>query len=79
MQASTITTKGQVTIPKNIRDLLKLDKGDRVEFVVNQDGIVTIEPIKNDVLKLKGMIAKPKQPVSLEDMKNAISEEGAKM
>lgn len=79
MHASTLTTKGQVTIPKRVREILKLDTGDRVEFIMNDDGTVIIEPIKNDVLRLKGMIAEPKKSVSLEDMKKAITEKGAEI
>ncbi len=41
--STTLTTKGQVTIPKHIRDALNLKPGCRVDFAVNQDGEVVIQ------------------------------------
>ena len=78
MLSSTITTKGQITIPKNIRTLLKIDKGDKVEFLVDNKGAVTIWPITTDVTSLKGLVSKPRKYVSLSDMKNAINEQGGR-
>ena len=72
MLAAKITSKGQVTIPKNIRQHLKIDQGDKIEFFVGENGVVIISPIKSDVRELKGIIAKPDQAVSIEDMKEAI-------
>lgn len=43
--ATTLTSKGQVTIPKQIRDALNLVPGCSVDFVVNQDGDVVIHKI----------------------------------
>ena len=77
MATSTITTKGQVTIPKQIRNLLNIDKGDRVEFLVDDNGTVTIWPVTTDVTELKGLVSKPEKYVSLKDMKNAIRDQGA--
>ena len=76
MTISTVTTKGQVTIPKHIRNLLNIDKGDRVEFLVDNYGAVTIWPITTDVTELKGLVSKPDKYVSLKDMKNAIQNQG---
>ena len=72
MLAAKITSKGQITIPKDIRQHLKIDQGDKIEFFVGENGVVIISPIKSDVRKLKGIIAKPEKPVSIEDMKEAI-------
>ncbi len=72
MLAAKITSKGQITIPKDIRQHLKIDQGDKIEFFVGENGVVIISPIKSDVRKLKGIIAKPEKPVSIDDMKNAI-------
>ena len=44
MPSSLITAKGQTTIPKAIRDRLRVAPGDRVDFVVQPDGTVTVEP-----------------------------------
>lgn len=40
---SSLTSKGQVTIPKKVRDALDLAPGSLVEFVVNQDGEVILQ------------------------------------
>ena len=45
MAIATLTTKGQVTIPKEIRDSLHLHTGDRIEIVVNDKGEAIIRPI----------------------------------
>ena len=78
MATSTITTKGQITIPKSIRTLLNIDQGDRVEFLVDSNGAVTIWPITTDVTALKGLVAKPEKYISLNDMKNAIQDQGGR-
>jgi AbrB family looped-hinge helix DNA binding protein len=72
MLAAKLTSKGQITIPKDIRQHLKIDQGDKVEFFVGENGVVIISPIKSDVRELKGIIPKPQKPVSLEDMEKAI-------
>lgn len=76
MPIATLTSKGQITLPKKIREQLKLQPGDRVEFLVGTDGQVTVWPVTSDVTILKGLIPKPKQPVTLEAMRGAIKQGG---
>lgn len=71
-----ITTKGQITVPKLIREHLNLAKGDRIEFLIGPNGKVTLIAATADVRKLKGLVHKPKKPVSIADMKRAIEAEG---
>jgi len=71
-----VTTKGQITVPKPIREHLKLAKGDRIEFLIGVNGNVTIMAATADVQKLKGMVAKPAKPVTVADMNQAIEAEG---
>ncbi len=78
MTTATLSSKGQITIPKKIRDLYHLEAGDKIEFLEDDRGLVTIWPVTENVTKLKGMIAKPKKPVSIEEMNRAILEEGGK-
>ncbi len=78
MLSSTITTKGQITIPKDIRNFLNIDKGDRIEFLVGANGSVTILPVTTDITALKGLVPKPQEYVSLNDMKNAIRNQGGR-
>lgn len=71
---ATLTSKGQVTIPKQARDTLNLDTGDRVEFIIGDDGRLFILPVTRPVKTLKGMLPKPDTPVSLEAMDEAIAQ-----
>ncbi len=77
MQA-TITSKGQVTVPKPIRDKLHLKPGDTIDFVLNEDGALSIAPIKASVTELKGMLPKPAVPVTVEQMNEAIAKASAR-
>jgi len=72
---SAITVKGQATIPKAIRDHLRLRAGDRVKFFVHPDGTVVLLP-KRPVSGLRGIL-KSKRSVSLEEMDAAIAKGAA--
>jgi AbrB family looped-hinge helix DNA binding protein len=56
MAVATLTSKGQTTIPKEIRDLLGLAPGDKLDFVVETDGRVVLRPATRDVRELRGML-----------------------
>ena len=77
MTTATLTSKGQVTIPLEVRQRLGLDTGDRIEFVLLADGEYAIKPAIDDVRSLKGLLRKPAKPVSVEDMNTAIRTRGA--
>ena len=70
MMTSTISSKGQVTIPKKIRDFLKLETFDKVVFIPIEEGKVMITNKQTPVSDLFGMLKhrQPKQPVSVEEM-----------
>jgi AbrB family looped-hinge helix DNA binding protein len=72
MITATITSKGQITIPKDIRDQLDLHAGDKLSFIEDEDGSINLVPIKKPLSALKGLVAKPKKPVSVEDMDEAV-------
>lgn len=72
MHSSTITNKGQTTIPNAIRKYLHLQSGDRLHFMINDAGKVIILPATVDVTELKGMLPPPKKPVSIERMNKTI-------
>jgi antitoxin PrlF len=54
---STITAKGQTTVPKEIRDRLKLKPGDKIEYVVEADGRITLKARNKRMLTLPGYLA----------------------
>jgi AbrB family looped-hinge helix DNA binding protein len=75
MAVATLTSKGQTTIPKEIRDLLGLAPGDKLDFVVESDGRVVLRPATLDVRQLRGLLRRRgKKPVSLEEMERAIAQ-----
>ena len=73
MPLATLTTKGQVTIPKEVRELLHLHSGDKIEFFVKENGEAIIRPICKKVddvfCKLKNNTHKT---ASVEEMNQAI-------
>jgi antitoxin PrlF len=72
MALATITTKGQVTIPKSVRDSLLLSTGDKIEFVVTDKREALIRPISKKVDEVFGILHKPgRKTVSIEEI-NAI-------
>jgi antitoxin PrlF len=73
MSTATITSKGQLTLPKAVRDALDLHPGDRVNFVRMEDGNYAVLPATRPVMALKGIIGKPAGPISLGDMDRAIA------
>lgn len=75
---TTITSKGQVTIPKSVRDKLKLRAGDRVDFLVEPDGTVRLVPVTASVKELKGLVPRPERIVGLEGMDEAIARGASK-
>ena len=78
MPTATLTSKGQITIPKEVREALGLETGDRIDFVAEKEGEYKVVPATRDVRHLKGIIARPRKPVSVQDMKRAIARRSAK-
>jgi len=77
MTTATLTGKGQITIPIEVRQALRLDAGDRVEFVEVEPGRFEIVPATQSITALKGMFGKPRRRVSVEEMNAAIAKRGA--
>lgn len=69
---STLTEKGQATIPKAIRDHLGLKRGDRVKFFPLPDGRVVLLPMR-PASSLRGMLKSRRGTVSIEEMNVAIA------
>ena len=75
MVSATITSKGQVTIPKDIREYLKLGVGSKIEFVVDENGEVKLIPLNISVEALAGILHQSGgKAATLEEMEAAILE-----
>jgi len=77
MATATLTSKGQITIPKEVRDALGVEAGDRLEFVAEEKGVYKVVPATRDVRHLKGLVAKPARPVTIDAMKGAVARRGS--
>ena len=66
--------QGRITLPETVREKLNLTAGDRLEFLIHNDGTLEIFPVTSPITELKGMLPKPDKPVSLEDMNDGIAE-----
>jgi antitoxin PrlF len=77
MTTATITSKGQITIPANVRQALSVGTGDRVEFVQLEPGQYLFLAANRSVTELKGMFGKATRTVSIDEMNRAIAARGA--
>lgn len=77
MSTATLTTKGQITIPVEVRRSLNVAAGDRVEFVQVAPGRYEVVAVTRSVRELKGLFGKPARPVSIDDMNRVIASRGA--
>jgi len=77
MPTATVTSKGQVTLPRRIREALRVRPGDRIDFVLAENGEVRVRAGEVDVSELRGLLRRPgRRPVSLEAMDEAIARRG---
>ena len=77
MTTAVLTSKGQLTIPAEVRRTLNVHTGDRVEFVQTQPGRFEIVAATRSVRELKGLFGKAAHTVSIEEMNRTIAERGA--
>ena len=76
MPTATVTSKGQITIPKSIRLHLKLVAGDRLHFVIERGGRVVLMPAIIDASELRGLLAPAPRRLSIEQIDVAIRKRG---
>jgi antitoxin PrlF len=70
---ATLTSKGQVTLPKEIRDRLGLDAGSTLDFQVLPDNTITARPVKPDARRIRGILKSPlASPLTVEQMDEGI-------
>ena len=77
MTTAVVSSKGQITIPASVRNDLKVDVGDRVEFVQIGPGRYEFVAVTSDVRTLKGMFGPAVKRVSIEEMNTAIATRAA--
>jgi antitoxin PrlF len=75
MALATLTSKGQITIPKKVREHLQLKTGDRLDFRIEKDGSIRIYPIARKVAEVFGAFAeKAKRPYSTTEVKDHLKQ-----
>ena len=74
MLQSIMTSRGQITIPAEIREKLQLNSGNKFEFIV-RDGQIIMLPINKSIRSLKGILPKPDISLSCEEMNEIIKDE----
>lgn len=71
---ATLTSKGQITLPKEIRDRLGLDAGSMLDFQILADNTITARPVKPDARRIRGLLKSPHAtPPTVEQMDEAVS------
>jgi len=75
MATATVTSKGQITIPKQVRQHLRLETGSRVELVVQEDGWVVLRPLERSIRELFDLLPPSHRPTpSLQEIDDSILE-----
>jgi antitoxin PrlF len=69
---ASLSSKGQLTLPIEVRRALHLTTGDQLDVVLCEDNRVELIPLSKSIRDLKGVLPKPLKPVSLEEMDQAI-------
>ena len=71
---ATLTSKGQLTLPKEIRDRLKLDAGAILDFQLQADNTITARQVQPDARRLRGFLKSPHAaPLTVEQMDEAVA------
>ena len=72
MPFATITRKGQITVPKEIREALRVRPGDRLAFRLRDDGSVVVEAGTVDLMMLRGVLKPKRKGITIEAMSEAV-------
>jgi antitoxin PrlF len=72
MPSAKLTSKGQITVPKEVREALGVETGDRLAFRIRDDGTVVVEPETVDLMSLRGSVRTTIKGVTVEAMDEAI-------
>lgn len=79
METVLLTSQAQIDVPKSVQEALGVRPGDRIEFVIQPDGIVVVRAerqTKGDLLSLRGVLKPKVRGVTVEEMNETIREVG---
>ncbi len=72
---ATVSIKGQVTVPKAIRDHLKIERGTQLDFKLNDDGSISVRSLNRSALSIVGLLKQPgRAAVSTGQMNEAVAD-----
>jgi AbrB family looped-hinge helix DNA binding protein len=77
MARAKVTSKGQITIPAEVRKAMRLDAGDEVEFVVAGNGRFSLKPRNGSIRDLAGCARRLDRVPTIEEMNEALLDEAA--
>jgi AbrB family looped-hinge helix DNA binding protein len=78
MPIATLTSKGQITIPLEVRKKLRLEPGDRIDFIVGERGEVRLKAHKRPLTGLLGVLKRAgRSPLSVKETKQAVLDAAA--
>ena len=69
MPVSVLTSKGQTTIPKDVRNLLGLEPNDKIIYMVEGKRVV-LKPLKGNILDLRGSVATKEKPIDFKKLRD---------
>lgn len=78
MASAKLTSKGQITVPKDVRAALGVQPGDRIAFTIRRDGTVTVAADTIDVRSLRGRVKSDVHGVTVEAMRDVIRQSATK-
>lgn len=79
MPSATVTSKGQITIPIEVRRALRLETGDRIDFHKIEDGAYILRPRNRSIMELEGCLPLPDHTITTEEMNQAILDHAAEL
>lgn len=79
MPTATLTSKGQITIPINVRRALGLKPGVRIDFYETADGEYALRPRTASIMDLEGCLAYDGSPIAIENMNQEILDRAAEL
>ena len=77
MSVSVLTSKGQTTIPKNVRNFLGLEPNDKIFYMVEGKRVI-LKPLKGNILDLRGSVATKDKPIDFKKLRDTTREKVAR-